>query len=435
MRAVGDKQKETIRPDFDTSISIDFQGAKITSDTGFLVMREIDQRFNILAAAASEIDDPRSARHTDHSLLELLRQRVYQVAGGYEDCNDADHLRVDPALRLALGKEDQNGAGQSALCRFENNMLATGMELKALEKAFGRSADTLLRRRNKRRLIIDVDSTDDPVHGNQEGAAFNGYFEQVCYHPVFCLTSKGDLLNARLRPGNAHSAEGVMDPISPLVERYRSRFKSFWLRGDAAFAGPDLYEFCEKKRMTYFIRLPSNNNLKKLIQPHLNRPTGRPPKSGIQVKVIEFDYQAEKWNKPRRVVCKIEWHVGELFPRGGFIVTNSHLKAERVIKIYNGRAEIENRIKEGKDTLRWDKTGCHRFGANQARLLIGCLAYNLLHMIRDSAFLGERVKPSIESVIRRFVKVGARVVYHARRWYVHAAAAFPLARHYRILFD
>jgi hypothetical protein len=434
MRIVGDKQTRTIRPEFDRSISIDFQGAKITSDAGFLAMREIDQRFSVLSEAASQIDDPRSARQTDHSLLELLRQRVYQVAAGYEDCNDADHLRADPALRLALGKEHESGAGQSALCRFENKILATPRGLKALEKALSRSADTLLRRRNKRRLIIDVDSTEDPVHGNQEGAAFNGYFEQVCYHPIFCLTDKGDLLSARLRPGNAHSAEGVMDIISALVERYRSGFKSFWLRGDAAFAGPDLYEFCEKKRITYFIRLPSNNNLKKLIKPHLNRPTGRPPKSGVQVKVIEFDYQAEKWNKPRRVVCKIEWHVGELFPRVGFIVTNSHLEAERIIAIYNGRAEIENRIKEGKNTLRWDKTSCHRFAANQARLLVGCLAYNLLHMIRDTAFLGESVKPSIESIIRRLVKVGARVVYHARRWYVHVASAFSLARYYRILF-
>jgi hypothetical protein len=434
MRAVGDKKKGTIKPEFDRSISIDFRGARITSDTGFLLLREIDQRFNILGAAASQIDDARSPRHTDHSLLQLLRQRVYQVAAGYEDCNDADHLRVDPALRLALGKEHESGAGQSALCRFENSILATPQGLKALESAVSRSADTLLGRRNKRRLILDVDSTEDPVHGNQEGAAFNGYFEQVCYHPLFCLTNKGDLLGARLRPGNAHSAEGVIDLISPLVERYRSRFKSFWLRGDAAFAGPDLYEFCEKKRITYFIRLPSNNCLKKLIQLHLKRPTGRPPKSGVQVRVIEFDYQAERWNKPRRVICKIEWHVGELFPRVGFIVTNSNIEAQRVITVYNGRAEIENRIKEGKNTLRWDKTSCHRFAANQARLLVGCLAYNLLHMIRDTAFWGESVKPSIESIIRRLVKVGARVVYHARRWYVHVASASPLGRYYRILF-
>jgi hypothetical protein len=225
--AVGDKQKGTIRPGFDRSISIDFQGAKLISDTGFLIMREIDQRFNTLRGPASQIDDPRSHRHTDHAMLQLLRQRVYQVAAGYEDCNDANHLRVDPALRLALGKEPERGASQSALCRFENKILATGQGLKALENAISRSDDTLLRRRNKRRLIIDVDSTEDAVHGNQEGAAFNGYFEQLCYHPLFCFTGSGDLLGAKLRPGNAHSADGVLDLISPLVDRYRSWFKQF----------------------------------------------------------------------------------------------------------------------------------------------------------------------------------------------------------------
>jgi hypothetical protein len=141
-----------------------------------------------------------------------------------------------------------------------------------------------------------------------------------------------------------------------LVERYRPWFRQLWLRGDAPFASPDLYGFCEAKRITYFIRLLSNNSLKRLILPHLKRPVGRPPTSGVQVRVIELRYQAAKWNKPRRVVCKIEWHVGELFPRVGFIVTNSNFEAEQVITIYNGRAEIENRIKEGKNTLCWDKT-------------------------------------------------------------------------------
>ena len=116
------------------------------------------------------------------------------------------------------------------------------------------------------------------------------------------------------------------------------------------------------------------------------------------------------------------------------LISPSHLEAEQVVTIYNGRAEIENRIKEGKNTLRWDKTSCHRFAASQARLLVGCLAYNLLHMIRDVAFWGESIKPSIDSIIRRLVKVGARVIYHARKWYVHIASAFSLARYYRILF-
>jgi hypothetical protein len=164
--------------------------------------------------------------------------------------------------------------------------------------------------------------------------------------------------------------------------------------------------------------------LDKLVAPHLNRPVGRPPNSGIQVKVVDLQYQAKSWHKPRRVVAKIEWHQGELFPRIGFVVTNSRLPAAKVVKVYNGRAEIENRIKEGKNTLRWDKTSCQRFEAKQPRLKMGVLAYNLLHMIRQFYVWGEEVKRSIDWLIKRLIKVGARISYHARRWYVHVASAF-----------
>ena len=167
------------------------------------------------------------------------------------------------------------------------------------------------------------------------------------------------------------------------------------------------------------------------MAPHLGRPVSRPPQSGIQVKIVDLRYQAKSWSRPRRVVAKIEWHRGELFPRIGLMITNSRLPAGKVIKVYNGRAEIENRIKEGKNTLRWDKTSCKRFEANQARLQMGVLAYNLLHMIRQFYVWGEEVKRSMEWLIKRLIKVGAGVSYHARRWYVHVASAFPLAHHYR----
>ena len=432
MFAIGERQ-EAIRPEFDKSILIDFQGATITSDTGILLFRQVDERYKIFEKVASKLNDPRSPSHSDHSVLQLLRQRAYQMGAGYEDCNDATFLRGDPALRLALGKEHELASSQPTLCRFENEILATEQGLNALEAGLISSGDTLLRRRNKKRIIFDLDSTNDPVHGRQENASFNGYYKEVCYHPLFCFTGHGDLLAARLRSGNVPSAEGVLEMLTPLVARYRSWFKQLWLRGDAAFAAPEVYEFCEEHRITYFIRLPSNSVLKRLIAPHLKRPAGPPPESGVHVKVIEFEYQAESWKKHRRVVCKIEWHVGELFPRVGFIVTNSRLEAKHVILVYNGRAEIENRIKEGKNTLRWDKTSCHSFAANRARLFLAALTYNLVHLLREVAFYGEKVRPSVEWIIRRLVKVGARVVYHARRWHVHVASAFALHRHYRLL--
>ena len=430
----GEEERETIRPDFDRSIMIDFQGAKITSDTGFLLLREIDERFGILGPMGSELADARSWVHSKHTQIQMVRQRVYQIAAGYEDCNDADSLRIDPALRLAIGKGDDAGAGQSRLSRLENEVLGTEDGLNALENALTRSNDALMRRKKKQRLILDVDSTEDPAHGKQEHVAFNGHFGKNCFHPLFAFTSDGDCLRAKLRPGNVHSADGVLEFLDPIVKRYRSRFVLFWLRGDAAFAQPEVYEYCEDERVTYFIRLPANAVLNRLIDSSLSRPVGRPPKSGIQIKLVDLRYQAQTWDKDRRVVAKIEWHGGELFPRIGFIVTNSKLPAGKVVKVYNGRGDVENRIKEGKNTLRWDKTSCHRFAANQARLLMGVLAYNLLHMLRQFYLMGEEVKRSMEWLIKRLIKVGAKVAYHGRRWCVHVSSAFPMARYYRTVF-
>lgn len=180
--------------------------------------------------------------------------------------------------------------------------------------------------------------------------------------------------------------------------------------------------------------LPANAVLNRLVDPCLTRPVGRPPKSEIQIRLVDFRYQAQTWERERRVVAKIEWHSGELFPRIGFIVTNSNLPAGKVVKVYNGRGDVENRMKEGKNMLRRDKTSYRRFAANQARLLMGVLAYNLLHMLRQFYLVGEEVKRSVEWLIKRLIKVGAKVAYHGRRWQVHVASAFPLASYHEAVF-
>src|SRR5271157_3699156 len=179
----------------------------------------------------------------------------------------ADFLRIDPALRLALGKDHCLGASQSMLSRLENDVLGNAMGLEALDGALTRVTDALLKRKNKKRLINDLDSTEDPAHGKQEGVAYNGHFAKNCFHPLFAFTSEGDCLGAKLRPGNVHSGDGALEFIKPMVERYRTWFKLFWLRGDAAFAKPEIYDYCEDQRLTYFIRLPANDNLDKLVAP------------------------------------------------------------------------------------------------------------------------------------------------------------------------
>ena len=169
----------------------------------------------------------RSPAQTKHALVQMVRQRVYQIAAGYEDCHDADFLRIDPALRLAIGKDHKVGASQSMLSRSENDVLGNAFGLAALDAALTRSTDALLRRKNKRRLIIDLDSTEDAVHGKQECVAYNGHFGKNCFHPLFCFSSDGDCLGAKLRPGNVHSADGALDFITRFVERYRPGSSSF----------------------------------------------------------------------------------------------------------------------------------------------------------------------------------------------------------------
>ncbi len=431
----GEERTNGIRCRFNPSIGINFHGVKISSDTGILLLREIDERFGITSALEEILQDSRNVSETQHSCTDLLRQRVYQIAAGYEDCNDANELRKDPALCLALGKNNAYAASQSLLSRFENKILGNRHGLQALDGVLERSIDPLLKREGKARLILDLDSSEDPAHGRQEGVNYNGHYRKNCYHPLFCFTSSGICLAGKLREGNVHSAHGALEMLSPIVERYRKHFKQFWLRGDAAFAKPELYAYCEAKRMTYFIRLKSNNALKNLIESHLERPTGNLLKSGIEEKFIDLSYQAGSWEKPRRVVCRIAWHESELFPRIGFVVTNSRISVEKVIKLYHRRAEIENRIKEGKNTLRWDKTSCHRFESNEARLKMGLLAYNLLHLLRKFYIRGEGVRRCVEWLIRRLIKVGAKFSYHARRWQVQVSSAFALRHHYLAVID
>ena len=220
--------------------------------------------------------------------------------------------------------------------------------------------------------------------GEQEGSAWNGHFGCTCYHPLFVFNQFGDLERCVLRPGNVHSAEGWRSVLEPVIARYRERGLALYFRGDAAFAKPELYELLEAEGIGYAIRLPANSVLQERIGHLLTRPVGRPPKKP-QVFFASFSYQAQSWSKPRRVVAKVEWHQGELYPRVGFIVTNLTRPAERVSKFYNGRGTAEQWIKEGKLALRWTRLSCRAFRDNAVRLQLFALAYNLANFLRSLA--------------------------------------------------
>jgi hypothetical protein len=259
-----------------------------------------------------------------------------------------------------------------------------------------------------------MDSSESPVHGQQEGAAYNGHFECVCYHPLFLFNQFGDCEGATLRPGNVHSAEGWQELLEPVVKRYQEKGLRLLFRGDAAFAKPELYEYLEQETIGYAVRLAANAVLQREIAHLLVRPTEWPSKRPI-VCHHGFTYQAQSWSISRRVVAKVEWHQGELFPRLGFIVTNLSYPPKGIVRFYNGRGTAEQWIKEGKNALNWTRLSCHKFVANQVRLGLFILAYNLGNLVRRLV-LPEAIKRwSLTSLQTRLIKTGGRLVRHARR--------------------
>ena len=359
--------------------------------------------------------DSRTGRNIQHHLTALLRQSVYSRLAGYEDVNDAHRLSVDPTMRRITGKklDDKNAASANTMGRFETKMLSVEDNLQALSEVNGRWVERALQKTTHRRIILDMDSSASPVHGEQEASAYNGHFGCTCYHPLFCFNQFGDCEGSMLRPGNVHSADRWKELLEPIVARYEKKTVRKYFRGDAAFAKPEIYEYLEEKGFLYAIRLPANEVLQAKIRHLLTRPVGRPPRKPV-VWFADFKYQAASWDRARRVIAKVEWHRGELFPRVGFIVTNRSARAQGVVHFYNGRGTAEQWIKEGKYALNWTRLSCQRFIPNQVRLALFVLAYNLGNFLRRLV-LPRRIKHwSLRTLLSKLIKIGAKVVHHSR---------------------
>jgi hypothetical protein len=345
----------------------------------------------------------------------LLRQSVFGRLAGYEDVNDAERLRHDPAMRWSVGGKAASGtaASPSQMGRFETRWLTAEKNLAALTDLSGQWIDRVHARKPPDGIILDMDSSESPTHGEQEGSAYNGHFGCTCYHPLFVFNQFGDLERCWLRPGNVHSADDWRTVLEPVLARYRERGVALHFRADAAFAKPELYELLEAEDIGYAIRLPANRVLQERIAHLLTRPVGRPPRKP-QVFLASFSYRAQSWSKPRRVVAKLAWHQGELYPRVGFVVTNLSRPAERVDKFYNGRGTAEQWIREGKAELRWTRLSCHAFRHNAVRLQLHALAYNLANFMRTLALPQEVEQWSLTTLREKLVKIGARIVRHGR---------------------
>ena len=383
---MGETSEQALRVDFDSSVKLKFHGAKVTSDAGLLAYRELDEAFRLTDSAAEALFDARRGRNTQHSLTALLRQAVYSRLAGYEDTNNAGRLSVDPAMRQLVGERavSRQAASASEMSRFETDMLTQPPNLETLMGLSARWIDSIQGRDPGHVLILDLDSSVSPTHGDQEGSAYNGHFGCACYHPLFCFNQSGDLERVQLRNGNVHSADDWRSVLEPVVVRYRDKAIRKFFRGDAAFARPDVYEFLEADRYGYVIRLPANARLYREVKNLIQSPP-EPPVEEPVVYYASFSYQADSWDRPRRVIAKVAWHPGELLPRLGFVVTNLTWSPQKVVKFYNRRGTAEQWIKEGKHALNWTRLSCHDFVDNQVRLQLFALAYNFGNFLRRLA--------------------------------------------------
>ena len=412
---MGDSHNDPLRVDFDRQIKLEFRGATVTSDAGLLAYRELDNALGLTSTAASDLVDTRTGQNTQHGLLALLRQALYSRLAGYEDVNDAERLCLDPAMRIVVGgrAKDHAAASTSEMARFETEALSTQENLKHLIDLPGKWIDQAHRHRKLTKLILDMDSSVSETYGHQEGTAYNGYFACTCYHPLLLFNQFGDLERVMLRRGNHASAKFWRRVLLPVIERYRDRNIPKFFRGDSAFALPKLLRRLEKEGFRYAIRLKANPVLERKIAPLLKRPVGRPSRKPKKF-YASFRYRAGSWECARRVVAKVEWHAGELFPRVGFIVTNLKWPTKRVVRFYNRRGTAEQWIKEGKNAVKWTKLSCRRFKDNEARLQLFALAYNLANFLRQLVLPKPIRGWTLTTLGEKLIKIGAKVVAHAK---------------------
>lgn len=389
-----------------------FSEQTITSDGGGILLRAADEAMGLIARGARCFPDTRRKASCAHSVENLLRQRVYALALGYEDLNDHDKLRHDPALQTAAGR-DVDMASASTLCRFENSVNA--QSLWALSSVL---VDVFIKSHKKtpEELILDFDATDDEVHGKQEGRFFHGYYDHYCFLPLYVFCGR-HLLAAYLRPSNIDGAKHSLGILGLLVKRLRKQWPKtrIIVRADSGFCRWKLMRWCDNHGIDYILGLAKNTNLQRDAQPLLDEVHECFLQTGRKQKVFgETRYAAKTWDKERRVIIKAEHLEKGSNPR--FVVTSLEGSPEHLYKRYCARGEMENRIKEQQLCLFADRTSCSKWLPNQFRVLLSALAYTLLNFIRQRALAGTELAHARCDTIRlKLLKIGASVVRNTRR--------------------
>jgi hypothetical protein len=431
------KQNEQMQFDFLPQIPVVVQpsAGPLTSDAGLLPIRQFDARWNYTARMAACLSDPKPQR--EQSLLSMLRQRLFGLLAGYEDCNDHDTLRDDPVFKLIADRlpEDEALASQPTLSRFEN--LASPQVLqKLLDFNIATGLERLKQHHGGRlpaQITLDLDATDDPTHGQQQLTFFHGYFEQYQYFPLIISepTTKHVFL-AWLRPGTVHASLGADDDLLRVVAALRKERPdiAIHVRADAGFGLPRLYEVCEQNHLTYTFGFSTNARLKELTEDLMKQAVeGYASTKEKQRLFATFDYQCDSWDHPRTVIAKAECHRAGTNLR--FVATNrpgvaTAADGQREYDDYIQRGESEQRMDELKNGLHMDRLSCHRFMANFFRLLLHTAAMNLLNAQRDDPELPEVLRKGQPCTWRTLViKVAAVIVQTTRRIVVRLAGQWP----------
>lgn len=420
-------------------VVMDFGGGKISSDGGVLLLAQADKKLKLSERLANCLNDKRDPNRTIHSLDDLFRTRIFLICQGYEDCDDADALRHDPLFKIALDRLPEKGDGlpsQPTLSRFEQgSIFEKGLrfhELLRLREVFLDLFVDQYKGKPPKKILLDLDSTDDPTHGAQQLSFYNGFYETHCYIPHYLYATVDEeshphLLAAVLRPGNTHSSHGALKLLKRVVKRLRKAFPGVDIefRADAGFAVPEIYEWCETETITYEIGLGKNNRLLKLGKPLMTEARKQYKETKEKVRLFgEFLYKADTWNQPRRVVMKAEILEKGENPR--FVVTNRELKPEALYERYVGRGDSENRIKEIKLDLHAGRTSCMQFMSNQLRLILHAAAYVLFQVLKRLMQETELAAAQVDTVRNRLLKLGALVKESVRRIWIRFSSYFPL---------
>jgi hypothetical protein len=418
-----------------------FDGGTISSDGGAFLLRQTDQRLNLLPRLAECFLDGRNQEQVEHSIQEMLSQRIYGLALGYEDINDHEQLRTDPVFGILAGREELEEplAGKSTLNRME---LGTGTKDRYKKITFWKEAvDELLVKvflesyeKAADQILLDVDTTDLPLHGKQEGRFFHGYYDSYCYLPLYIFCGE-QVLCARLREANHDASFGSLQEIRRIVEQIRVAWPEvkIILRGDSGFCRNELMSWCENNRVDFVFGLARNQRLRKIIGAEMHQATQQWNETGKPARVFsEFPYKTRKtkkggWDRERRVAAKAEHIDGKENPR--FVVTSltSEQWAAQALyeKLYCGRGDMENRIKE-QFSLFADRVSTATMRANQMRLYLSAMAYVLVSGLRRLGLKATELAEAQVSTIRtKLLKIGAQIRVTVRKVWVSMASSYP----------